>query len=119
MAQTSLYPGLSPGRVSHEPCTVGEPPLCSLAQGRECFADQESETRREVICPGFHSKNCGRTWLSARLLPPLPWPAWAMQLQVIVDVRLVVVDISASFSFIRSLGATFFLGDDYMFLKPN
>lgn len=51
----------------------------------------------------------------------LPWPrsAWPMQLQVVVDVGLVVTGISASFSFIRSLGATFFLGDDYMFLKPN
>lgn len=38
---------------------------------------------------------------------------------MVVVVGLVDVGISASFSFIKSLGATSFLEDDYMFLKLN
>lgn len=71
-----------------------------------------------MICPD-PTANCGRAWLSTGLLAAFALLAWAMQLQVVIDVGLVGFGISASFSFIRSLGATFFVEDDYMFLKPN
>ena len=32
--------------------------LCSLTQGRECHKDQETEARKEVICPG----SCSKSW---------------------------------------------------------
>lgn len=67
MAQTSLYPEPSPGRVTREPCLVGEAQLCSLTQGREWFTDQEAEAGREVICSGPHSglwQNPAQCWAS-------------------------------------------------------
>lgn len=71
-----------------------------------------------MICPNPIA-NCGRAWLSTGLLAAFALLAWAMQLQVVVHIGLVGFGISASFSFIRSLGAIVFLEDNYMFLKLN
>lgn len=52
-------------------------------QGVFCRSGIGDQERNDLL--RIPQQNCGRTGLSAGLLPPLPWSAWAMRLQVIVD----------------------------------
>lgn len=116
MAQTSLYTELSPGSVN---CAQLARLLYAAWHRAGSILQIKNLRPGEKWSAQDPTAYCGRTGSVLGFPLPSPWSAWSTQLQLVADIGLVRVGISVSFSFIRSLGATFFLGDDYVFLKLN